>query len=118
VGRSASARRTASYIGCSYKTVERIRTIRKLGTPEIQEAVKNDKLSINGAYSKMCKTKHGKDSSGENPSTQQLRTARITFSEENYAVLKDLGGDVGTHVNVAVEMYVRWMQETKSAEKI
>jgi len=117
VGRSASARRTAQFIGCSYKKVETIRTIRRGGTPEIQEDVRNDKLSINGAYNKMCKTKHGKDSSVENPSTRQTRTARITFSEENFAILKELGGDVGTHVNKAVEMYVGWLREKESAEK-
>jgi len=116
VGRSASARRTASYIGCSYKKVERIRTIRKLGTPEIQEAVKNDKLSINGAYNKICKMRQGKESSEENPSTRQTRTAKITFSEENFTILKELSGDVGTHVNRALEIYVRWLRDKERAK--
>jgi len=114
VGRSASARRTAPFIGCSYKKVERIRAIRRDGTPEIQEAVKNDKLSINGAYNKICKMKQGKEYNGENPSTRKTRTARITFSEESYALLKELGGDVGTHVNKPMEMYVGWLQEKES----
>jgi len=34
--RSASARKTAERIGCNFRKVERIRTIRKDGTPEIQ----------------------------------------------------------------------------------
>ncbi|MBM3301102.1 MAG: hypothetical protein FJY85_14245 [Deltaproteobacteria bacterium] len=49
-GRSASARRTAQLLLCKYKKVEKIRKIRKDGTPEIQEAVKNDRMKINRAY--------------------------------------------------------------------
>jgi hypothetical protein len=45
-GRSASARFTASLLGCNYKKVEKIRKIRKDGTPELQEAVKNGEMSI------------------------------------------------------------------------
>jgi hypothetical protein len=47
---STSARRTASLLGCNYKKVEKIRKVRKDGTPELQEALKNDKMSIDRAY--------------------------------------------------------------------
>jgi len=61
--------------------------------------------------------KQGKEKSGGNPSGRRTRTARITFSEENYTILKELGADVGTHVNKAIEMYVRWIQDKESGEE-
>jgi hypothetical protein len=45
-GRSASARFTASLIECNFRKVEKMRKIRKDGTPELQEAVKNGEMSI------------------------------------------------------------------------
>jgi len=118
VGRSASARRTAQFIGCSYKKVETIRTIRRGGTPEIQEDVRNDKLSINGAYNKICKMKQGEGLGKESSSDGHRKGERITFSEENYSLSKELGGDVSIHVNRAVEMYVRWLRDKEQADKI
>jgi len=74
--------------GCNYKKVDKIRKIRRDGTPEIQEAVKNDKLKINGAYNKICKMKQGEQNGGDNSSDGRRKAERITFSEENYTLFQ------------------------------
>jgi hypothetical protein len=96
---------TARLIGCNFRKVEKMRTIRRDGTPEIQEAVKNDKLRINSAYNKIRKMKQVQEDTGENSSAAQIKPLRITFSRESLALLQELGGDVGVHVNTALEVY-------------
>jgi hypothetical protein len=115
VGRSASAQRTASLIGCNYKKVEKIRKIRKDGTPDIQRAVRNDKLSINRAYKLIRDMEQGKDNSRKGSSVARVKAGKFVVSEENFGLLKELGGDLSAHVNVAIEMYIRWLQDQKSA---
>jgi hypothetical protein len=45
----------------------------------------------------------------------QVKPVKIRFSEENFAFLEQLDGDLGTHVNMAVEMYIRRLREQDSA---
>jgi len=73
-GRSASARRTAALIGCNYKKVDKIRKIRRDGTPEIQEAVRNDECSINKAYDLIREMEIGED---EEKNRRKLSAAQI-----------------------------------------
>ena len=114
VGRSASAQRTASLIGCNYKKVEKIRRIRKDGTPEIQRAVRNDKMRINRAYKLIRDMEQEKDRSRVDSSAARVKAGKFVVSEENFAILKELGGDLSTHLNIAIEMYIRWVLEQKS----
>ncbi|MEW6350720.1 MAG: hypothetical protein AB1646_16790 [Thermodesulfobacteriota bacterium] len=106
---SPSARVTASFMACNYKKVEKIRRIRKDGTPEIQEAVKNDKMSINRAYTLIRKLEKGLEEEEEGPEKlppAQIRTLKAVLSEENFASLEALGGDVGATLNQAVEQFI------------
>ncbi len=110
-GRSASARKTASLIGCNYKKVDKIRKIRRDGTPQIQEAVRNDEMTINKAYKLIRDMELGEDDSEKKWSAAHIKAAKTLLSEENFAILQELGGDVGDHVNKALEVYMRWLEE-------
>jgi hypothetical protein len=100
-GRSASAHRTAARLGLKTRTVERIRTILRRGSPEIQDAVRNGKkyknryLTINSAHNMI--TGQGK-----------RKTTAITVSvkNENLEALKALGGRRDHHINLAIERYI------------
>lgn len=110
-GRSASARMTAQIIHCHYRKVDKIRRIRRDGTPQIQEDVRNDKMSINKAYNQMREIEKTEENRGESSSPAHVRPLKIRFSAEAFAILEQLGGDLGTQVNKAVEMYIRWLQD-------
>ena len=109
-GRSASARQTAELIGCNYKKVDKIRKIRRDGTPEIQDAVRNDKMSINKAFGMIRKVELGTDETKTN-SRAFMKGAKVVFSEENLGRLTELGGDLQAHANAAVEEYISRLHE-------
>jgi hypothetical protein len=50
-----SAGRPAGLVGCSARTVKRARTIRKKGSPEILDALRNRKMTINQAEKALAK---------------------------------------------------------------
>ncbi len=106
----------ARLIGCNYKKVDKIRKIRRDGTPEIQEAVRNDKLTINRAYKMIRDMELGTDTR-DKVSIAQVKAAKVLFSEENFATLKELGGDLSSHANRAAEMYILWLQDTERGGK-
>jgi hypothetical protein len=114
-GRSASARMTAKLIGCNYRKVDRIRKIRRDGWAEIQEAVGNDEMSINRAYKRIRDVELGNDGNGKKQAAAQIKAAKTLLTEDNLAFLDQLGGDVGGHVNKALEMYMRWIQGQEGA---
>jgi hypothetical protein len=43
-----------------------------------------------------------------------VKPLKIAFSRENLAFLQALDGNVGDHVNKAIEMYMRWLREKES----
>jgi hypothetical protein len=110
VGHSASAKKTAQLIGCSYRTVDRIRKIRRDGWPEIQEAVANDEMSINKAYKQIRDMELGNEENGKRSAAAHIKTLKTLLSEENFASLQQLGGVVGDRLNKAWEVYMRWVQ--------
>ncbi len=110
-GRSASARSTASLIGCHYRKVDKIRKIRRDGTLQIQEAVRTDKLTINKAYKLIRDMELGSDGGTDKVSVALVKAAKVLFNEENFAILKELGGDLSSHANRAAELYIRWLQD-------
>jgi len=118
-GHSPSAERTAQLLGCNYKKVEKIRKIRKDGTPEIQEAVKNDSMSINRAYNLIRKMEKGEDEekSRKELLAAQIKAAEILLSRENLARMKKLGGDLRFLVNLAVEQFVLGLRDKWSTER-
>ncbi|MBM3301912.1 MAG: hypothetical protein FJY85_18410 [Deltaproteobacteria bacterium] len=100
--------------------MEKIRKIRKHGTPEIQGAVKNDRMKINKAYNLIRDMEKGEDEEEKSRKkllASQIKAAKILFTEENFAILKELGGDVGSHVNQAIEIYVHWLQDKERTEE-
>ncbi|MEW6141437.1 MAG: hypothetical protein AB1733_24705 [Thermodesulfobacteriota bacterium] len=94
--RSPSARWTANLVCCSSRKVERVRTILKDGTPEIQDAVKNGKMTINKAYNLVVKKPVVRRRSGD-----------IKLKPWTLAALKDLGGSIEDHVHTAIEEYIQ-----------
>ena len=107
-GRSTSARKTAALIGCNYKKVDKIRKIRRDGTPEIQDAVRNDKMSINKAFGMIREVELGTGETKTN-SRAFMKGAKVVFTEENLGRLKELGGDLQAHANAAIERYIAWL---------
>jgi len=116
---SRSSQWTAQLLGCNYKKVEKIRKIRKDGTPEIQEAVKNDRMKINRAYNLIREMEKGEDEekSRKKLLASQIKAAKILFTEENFAILKELGGDLSFHANMAAEVYMRRLRDKERAEE-
>ena len=47
----------------------------------------------------------------ENSPVAHIKPLKIQFSEENFAFLQGLDGDVGAHVNKAIEIYIRWLED-------
>jgi len=102
---STSARRTAHIIGCNYRKVYKIRRIRKDGTPEIQEAVRNDVTSINSAYSMIREMLLGKDENKRN-SAADTKAAKRLLTEENFERARKHGGDLCIIINTALGSYL------------
>ncbi|MBM3301406.1 MAG: hypothetical protein FJY85_15815, partial [Deltaproteobacteria bacterium] len=94
-----------SFIGCNYRKVDKIRRIRRDGTPEIQQAVRNDKMTINKAYNLIREMAQGRDQENtrEKLLAAQNKAAEILLSRENLERMKKLGGDLRFLVNLAVE---------------
>ena len=111
-GRSASARQTAELIGCNYGKVDKIRKIRRHGKPEIQDAVRNDKMTINKAYSTIRKMVLGTDEEKRNLRSF-MKGAKLVFSDQTLERLKELGGDLQAHVNAAIEQHIRQIHDKK-----
>jgi len=49
-------------------------------------------------------------------SAAQIKAAKILFTEENFGILKELGGDLSSHANMAAEVYLRWLQDNEHTE--
>jgi len=118
-GRNASARKTAAIIGCNYKKVDKIRKIRRDGTPEIQEDVKNDRIGINKAYKLIRDMEIGEDEekSRRKLSKAQIKAMRSVLSEENFIGLEAFGGDLGSMLNQAVERFLSSLQERRRGQE-
>jgi len=101
-----SSRRTAQLIGCNYKKVERIRNIRRDGTPEIREDVRNDKMSINKAYNLIRKMEQGETEDKDKSAAARIKAAKTLLTEENFFVLQAMGDDLGALLNAAVERFI------------
>ena len=104
-GAPPSARQTAALIGCNYRKVDKIRRIRRDGTPEIQDAIRNDKMSINKAFGMIREKELGTDETKTN-SRAFMKGAKVVFSEDNLDRLTELGGDLQAHANAAIEEYI------------
>ncbi|MFH0822013.1 MAG: hypothetical protein V2B18_04630 [Pseudomonadota bacterium] len=114
-GCSSSARETARLIGCNYRKVDKIRRIRRDGWPEIQESVRNDKLTINKAYKMIRDEELGTEAeqSKNELSPTQINALKPVLSEGNLADLHAMGTDLGALVNLAVEQFVKRSREAE-----
>jgi len=104
-GSTTSARRTAKIIGCNYRKVYQIRRIRKDGTTQIQDAVRNGEMGINNAYSMIRDMELGKDENKRN-SAADTKAAKRLLTEENFERVSKHGGDVCIIINAALEFYL------------
>jgi hypothetical protein len=66
--------------------------------------VANDEITINRAYKLIRDMELGNDGNGKKFAAARIRAAKTLLSEENFAFLGQLGGDVGNHVNKALEV--------------
>ena len=105
MGRSQSAQRTANLVGCNHRKVERIRKILKDGTPEIQDAVRNGKMTINKAYNVVIKKPPVKRAQRD-----RNKPLKELLGQEDIAALEDLGGGLKQHLNAAVRLYRAWLR--------
>ncbi len=104
---------TNRLIGCHFRKVEKIRKGHTDGTPEIQEAVKNDRMSINRAYDLIRKMERGvvEGNQTEKLSAAQLKAVKLFLSQANLAELNALGGDLSSLLNssllnLSVEQFI------------
>jgi hypothetical protein len=113
VGRSASAKRTAHLIGCHYRKVDKIRRIRRDGWPEIQEAVRNDEMTVNKAYDLIRKAEIGEDDEkGKRKLTiGQIKTLKGVYGDEIMTELEGYGGDLHLHLIAAMKQYLGGLRE-------
>jgi len=114
---SGSSQRTVHFIGWNCKKVEKMQKCRKHGTPEIQEAVKNDTMTINRAYKLIREMDKKENNSGESLSASHIRTLKSVMSSKNFTGLKGLGDDIASHLDKAVERYLRQLQHNRPGEE-
>lgn len=113
-----SARRTAQVIGCNYKKVDKIRKIVRDGTPEIQEDVSNDAMTINKAYKLIRGMELGaeEEKSRRKISAAQMKAVKSVLSEENFVGREAMSDDLGSLLNIAVEQFISGLQGKEHAE--
>jgi len=118
-GGSTSARKTAAIIRCLYRKVDKIRKIRRDGTPEIQEDVRNDKMKISKPYKLIRDMELGVDEekSRRKFSAAQIKAVKMVLSEDNLIGLEALGGDLGSLLNQAVEQFISSLQDKRERGK-
>jgi ParB-like chromosome segregation protein Spo0J len=111
--RKTSAERTADLVGCSARTVERARRIRKDGTPEILEALRNREMTISQAENAIIKKAQAEaeKNTGEQSSDAESENSLVHVTDEYRAVLSQMEGTLYEHVNKAVKMYIRWLRD-------
>jgi hypothetical protein len=80
--------------------------------------VANDEMSINKAYKLIRDMELGHEDNGKKLAAARVRAAKTLLSDENFASLDQLGGDVGDHVNKALEMYMGWLQGQEGASEL
>lgn len=66
-------------------------------------------MGINKAYKLIPDMELGNDENGKRSATAHIKAAKTLLSQENFAFLDELDGDVGVHVNKALEVYMRWL---------
>src|SRR5208283_5249116 len=131
---SPSAKQTGEVVGISTRKVELIRTIMDHADPEILQAVKGNQMSINKAAKETQKKRNNakapKTSDKPEPTTaadaalncgeepeQETPVdeasccslnddATIRLRWEHYRALKELGGSIDNHVDMAIDMYL------------
>ncbi len=86
------------------------------GVPGIEDAVRNDKISINKAHLLIRDMELGTERSKEEMSAARVKAAKSVLSEENLAALKKLDGSLCSLVNLAVEQFVNGLREKGHAE--
>jgi ParB-like chromosome segregation protein Spo0J len=116
VGPSASAKKTAQLIGCSYRTVDRIRKIRRDGWPEIQEAVANDELTINKAYKLIRDMELGKDDGEKKASVRLTKAVQTVLGEDVFENMRNLEGELLSLVKTACEEFIRRRGDQERSE--
>jgi hypothetical protein len=74
-------------------------------------------MTIHAAYKLIRDMELGNDNNGKRSAAAHIKAAKTLLSEENFTLLDQLGGDVGDHVNKALEMYMRWLHGQEGASQ-
>jgi DNA-binding transcriptional MerR regulator len=109
---ATSAERTAALVGCSPRKVKRARRIRKDGTSEILEALKNREMTISQAENAIIKKAQAEaeNNTGEQSSDAESENSLVHIEGEYREILSPLEGTLHHHVNIAVSWYIRWLR--------
>jgi hypothetical protein len=128
-GRSAGAKRTADLLNMSPRKVEQALTIINHGSPEVKEAVLKNEISINKAYQTTQKQRkqveselstensedkasdEGQEPEQETKDNKSSRVAPVLVSLEHFGALHELGASVEDHVAIAIDLYLKLLQE-------
>jgi ParB-like chromosome segregation protein Spo0J len=114
---ATSAERTAALVGCKPSMVKRARRIRKDATPEILDDLKNRKKTISQAEKEIAKMSKGnKKTEAESP-IKENQEAKVRLTDENLVALKELGGNLHSLVNRAVEEFISRFKEKERTEE-
>ncbi len=84
---------------------DKIRKIRRDGTSQIQEAVRNDRMSINKAYKLIRDMELGTEKRKEEMSAARVKAVKSVLSAEN------LEGNLCSRINLAVEHFINGLCE-------
>jgi hypothetical protein len=75
----------------------------------MQEAVKNNQMTIHKAWKMIRDMELGEDENKRNAA--HTRLAKKVLTEENFERLKELPGDMFENINAAVELYLRSLHD-------
>jgi DNA-binding transcriptional MerR regulator len=105
---ATSAERTAALVGCSPRKVKRARRIRKDGTSEILDALRNREMTISQAENAIIKKAQAESekNTGEQSSVSESENSLVQLNGEYRAVLSQIEGTLHEHVNKALKMYI------------
>lgn len=103
---SSSAERTAALVGCGARTVKRARRIAKEGTAEIMEQLQNRKISIAQAEKRIAEKAKLDNKTGTKLPAKSSDEAVVRLTDDNLEALRELGGNLHSLVNKAVEEFI------------
>lgn len=108
--KQTSAERTAATVGCSPRTVERARRIRKKGTTDLIEALKNGK-TMSQVENIIAQREKAEKETEEESQVEKKESLLDRLTDANRSDLMEVGGDLYVHVNRALKGYFNYLRK-------